>query len=127
MKGKDKGGKPRQPHSERAGEAELGSGVRAALYRALQELTCSRCGGVIWESDLFTRETGRASELPLIRLCLGCVPFKVGDDLLDSLLAPEGGGELSPPVSTAGVMEKAMSRLGPALDACRRRCKDTAR
>jgi hypothetical protein len=95
MKGKDKGGKPSQPHSERAGEAEPGSGVRAALYRALRELTCSRCVGVIRESDLFTRETGTASELPLLRFCRGCVPFKVGGGLLDSLLAPEGGGELS--------------------------------
>ena len=127
MKSKDKDGKHGRPHSERAGEAVLSSGGRATLYRALLELTCSRCGGVIREGDLFTRESGTASELPLLRLCRGCVPFKVEGGLLDSLLLPEDGGELLPAVSTAGVREKAMSRLGPAVDACRRRRKETAR
>ena len=96
MKGKDKGVKRGRPHSEMAGEAVLGSGGRATLFRALLELTCSRCGGVIREGDLFTREIGPASELPLLRLCRGCVPFKMEDGLLDSLLLPEDGGELLP-------------------------------
>ena len=127
MKGKEKGGKPGRPHSERAGEAVLGSGGRAGVYRALRELPCSRCGGVIREGDLFTREAGPASELPLLRLCRGCVPFKVGGGLLDSLLAPEGGAELPPAVSTADVRAKVLSRLGPALDSSRRRRKGPAR
>jgi hypothetical protein len=127
MEGKNKGGKRGRPHSERAGEAALGSGGRATLFRALLELTCSRCGGVIREGDLFTRGHGTASELPLLRLCRGCVPFTAGGGLLDSLLAPEGGGEPPPADSTADVREKVMSRLGPALDACRRRRKETAR
>src|SRR5215213_4787273 len=110
MERKYKVGKRGRPHSERAGEAVLGSGGRATLYRALRELTCSRCGGVIREGDLFTREAGPASELPLIRLCRGCVPFKAGGGLLDSLLAAEGGGEGSPAVPSAEVREKAMSR-----------------
>src|ERR1700749_4734954 len=123
MKRKNKDEERGRPHSERAGEAALSSGGRATLFRALLELTCSRCGGVIREGDLFTREHGPASELPLLRLCRGCVPFKVGVGLLDSLLAPEDRGELLPTVSTAGVREKVMSRLGPALDASRRRRK----
>lgn len=127
MKRKNKDEKRGKPHSERAGEAVLSSGERATLFRALLELTCSRCGGVIREGDLFTREHGSASELPLLHLCWGCVPFKVSGGLLDSLLAPKDGGELLPTVSTAGVREKVTSRLGPALNACRRRGKETAR
>lgn len=127
MQGKDKSGERGRPHSERAGEGELGAGGRAAVYRALRELPCSRCGGVIEEGNLFTREVGLAGGLPLLRLCRGCVPFKLGGGLLDSLLAPEGGGEPSPTVSTTDVREKVMSRLGPALDACRRRRKETAK
>ena len=127
MKGKGRGGERGRPHSERAGEAVLGSGGRAALYRALRELPCSRCGGVIGEGDLFTREAGPASELPLLRRCRGCGPFKVGSGLLHSLLVPECGDEVLPAVPTADVREKVMSRLGPALDACRRRRKEPAR
>lgn len=127
MEGKDKEGKRGRPHSERAGEVVLGAGLRAAVYRALRELPCSRCGGSIPEGDLFTREQGPASELPLLRRCRGCVPFKAGGGLLDALLAPEGGAELSPAVCTADVREKVMSRLGSALDACRRRRKEPAR
>jgi hypothetical protein len=127
MKGKDKGGKRSQPHSERACEAALGSGERAAVYRALRELSCSRCGGVISEGELFTRESVPATGLLLLRRCRGCVPFTAGGSLLESLLTPEGGGNLSPVVSTEDVREKVMSRLGPALDACRRRRKEPAR
>jgi hypothetical protein len=126
MKKKGRGEERGRPHSERAGEAVLGSGGRAAVYRALRELPCSRCGGVIGEGDLFTREAGPASELPLLRRCRGCVPFKAGG-LLDSLLAPEGGGEPLPAEASADVREKVMSRLGPALDASRRRRKETSR
>ena len=127
MKREDKGGKRGRPHSERAGETVLGAGIRAVVYRALRELPCSRCGGSIPEGDLFTREQGPASELPLLRRCRGCVPFKAGGGLLDALLAPEVGAESSPAVSTADAKEKVMSRLGPALDACRRRRKEPAR
>jgi hypothetical protein len=68
-----------------------------------------------------------SSELPLLRVCRGCVPFNVGGGLLDSLLAPDGEGELLPAGSTEDVREKVMSRLGSALDACRKRRKETAR
>jgi hypothetical protein len=126
MKSKDKDEERGRPHSERAGEAALNSGGQATLFRALLELTCSRCGGVIREGDLFTREHGPASELPLLRLCRGCVPFTAAGGLLDSLLLPEDGGELLPAISTEDVREKVRSRLGPVLDACRRRRKETA-
>lgn len=127
MKGRDERGKRGRPHSERAGEGVLSAGGRAVLYRALRELSCSRCGGVIREGDIFTREAGTVGELPLRRRCRGCVPFKAAGGLLDALLAPEGGGEVSPAVPTADVREKVLSRLGPALDACRRRRKETDR
>ena len=76
------------PHSERAGEAMLDAGTRTTLYRALRELSCSRCGGVIREGELFTREAEPASGLPLVRVCRGCAPFSRRGGLLDALLAP---------------------------------------
>lgn len=109
------------PHSERAGEAVLATGERAALYRALRELSCSRCGGVIREGELFTREAEAASGLPLVRLCRGCAPFSRGGGLLDSLLAPGGEEESCPTAAPDDAREKVMSRLGPALEAGRRR------
>ena len=117
--------RPGQPHSERAGECVLGSGERATLYRALRELSCSRCGGAIGEGDLFTREAESVSGLPLVRLCRACAPFSTGGGLLDALLAKEGGGEPTPAAAPADVSEVS-SRLGPALAACRKRRGGTA-
>jgi hypothetical protein len=108
------------PHSERAGEARLAAGERASLYRALRELSCSRCCGVIREGELFTREVGRAAGLPLVRLCRGCAPFTTGGGLLDALLAPDGE-ETRPAAAPSDAREKVMARLGPALKAGRRR------
>ena len=109
------------PHSERAGEAVLATGGRAALYRALRELSCSRCGVVIREGELFTRGAEPAAGLPLVRLCRGCAPFSKGGGLLDSLLAGGGGEESRPAPAHGDAREKVMSRLRPALDAGRRR------
>jgi len=109
------------PHSERAGEAMLDTGTRAALYRALRELSCSRCGGLIREGELFTRESEPASGLPLVRNCRGCAPFSGGGGLLDALLAPGGGEESRPTAERGDTGEKIMSRLGPALAAGRRK------
>jgi hypothetical protein len=109
------------PHSERAGEAILVTGERAALYRSLRELSCSRCGGVIREGELFIREAEPASGLPLVRLCRGCAPFSEGGGLLDALLTPGGGEEPRPIPAPSEVREKVMARLRPALAACRRR------
>lgn len=108
------------PHSERAGEAVLASGEKAALYRALRELSCSRCGGVLRVGDLFTRAVEPASGLPLVRLCRGCAPFSKGGGLLEALLTPDDEG--SRPAPAAGeAREKLLARLGPALAAGRRR------
>jgi hypothetical protein len=110
------------PHSERVGEAVLATGGRATAYRALRDLTCSPCGNVIREGDLFIREAEPASGLPLVRLCRGCAPFSTGGGLLDALLALGGGGEESrPTAASVEAREKIMSRLGPALEASRRR------
>lgn len=109
------------PHSERAGETMLDTGTRAALYRALRELSCSRCGGVIREGELFTREAEPASGLPLVRICRSCAPFSSGGGLLDALFAPGGGEESRPTAARGDAREKVMSRLGPALEAGRRR------
>lgn len=109
------------PHSEKAGEAALATGRRASVYRALRELTCSPCGNIIREGELFTREDKHASGLPLVRLCRVCAPFDAGGGLLDALLST-GSGEDSPPTPTpADAREKVLSRLGPALAAGRRR------
>jgi hypothetical protein len=109
------------PHSEKAGEAVLKTGKRATVYRALQDLTCSPCGNIIAEGELFTREAESASGLPLIRLCRLCAQFTMGGGLLDALLAPPRGEESRPTAVVGDVHEKIMSRLGPALAASRRR------
>ena len=108
------------PHSERAGEGEPDTGERAP-YRALRELSCSRCGGVIGEGELFTREAEPSSGLPLVRLCRGCAPFPRGGGLLDALLAPGGEENSRPTPANDDVREKVLSRLGPALEVSRRR------
>jgi hypothetical protein len=109
------------PHSERVGEATLATGKRATAYRALLELTCSPCGNIIREGELFIREAEPASGLPLVRLCRGCAPFTTGGGLLDALLAPGGGEESRPTAATGDAREKVMARLGPALASGRRR------
>jgi hypothetical protein len=109
------------PHSERAGEAVLTTGERAALYRALGELSCSQCGGAIREGELFIREAEAASGLPLVRLCRGCAPFSERSGLIDALLAPVESEESRPTPAPGDAREKALTRLGPALELSRRR------
>jgi hypothetical protein len=109
------------PHSERAGEAVLAAGGRAALYRALRELTCSRCCGVIREGELFTRDAEPASGLPLVRICRGCAPFSKAGGLIEALLAPGGSEEIRPADDVGDARAKVLSRLGPALELSRRR------
>lgn len=110
-----------KPHSERVGEAVTATGEQVMLYRALRELSCSRCAGLIRERELFTREAEPSSGLPLLRLCRGCTPFTAGGSLLDALLEPARGEGPRPSAAPGGVREKVMSRLGPALAAGKRR------
>jgi hypothetical protein len=112
--------KPGRPHSERAGEGLLASGARATLYRALLDLNCSRCGGLIREGTLFTREAEAFSGLPIVRRCRACAPFRVAGGLLEALLAPEGVAQTRD-ASAEGAREKALARLAPALASCRKR------
>ena len=99
----------------------LATDERAAVYRALRGLTCSTCGKVIPEGEFFTRKAEPSSGLPLVRLCRGCAPFTTGGGLLDALLAADAGEESRPTATPGDVSEKAMARLGPALEAGRRR------
>ena len=115
-----RGARRGSPHSERAGEAILASGGRAGLYRALRESSCSRCCGVIREGELFTREAEPASGLPLVRVCRGCAPFTAGGGLLDALLAPSVEEERPTP-APGEARQKVLARLGPALEAGKRR------
>lgn len=108
------------PHSERAGEAVSATGERAALYRALRELTCSPCGNIIGEGELFTREAEPASGLPLVRLCRGCAPLLTSGGLLDALLATDSV-ETRPATAPSDAHEKVMVRIGPASSAGRPR------
>ena len=112
--------KPALPHSERAGEAMLGSGGRATVYRALRDLPCSRCARVIRRGDLFTRDADRATGLPLVRRCRACVPFKTRGGLLDNILQAAAEPETKPEAARPDLQEKVLSRLGPALNAGRR-------
>jgi len=109
-----------RPHSERAGQGLLASGARATLYRALVDLTCSRCGGVIGEGALFTRDAEAFSGLPLVRHCRACAPFKSPRGLLEVLLAPEGA-DAARAAAPPGASEKALARLAPALASRRKR------
>lgn len=109
------------PHSESAGEAVLVTGERATAYRALRDMTCSPCGSIIREGELFTREAEPASGLPLIRLCRGCAPLTTGGGLLKALLAPARGDESRPTPAPGDAREKVMTRLGPSLEFSRRR------
>lgn len=109
------------PHSERVGEGSPPTGGRVNVYRALRELTCSPCGKTIREGELFTREAEPVSGLPLVRLCRDCAPFTTGGGLLDELLAPGGVEESRPSPAPDDAREKAMSRLGPALAAGKRK------
>lgn len=109
-----------RPHSEKAGEANLKSGERTAVYRALRELTCSRCGGPIREGETFTREAAREGGPPLVRRCGSCVPFTPVGGLLDALFTDEGSRESAPSSVSEDVREKVRSRLGPALAARRK-------
>ena len=115
-----------QPHSERACEAVFDSGAQATLYRALRDLTCSRCAGTIREGELFSRELDRAGLMPLVRRCRTCVPFSVAGGLLEALLTPEASGGAAPASPMAEAKEKMLSRLGPVLAACRKE-RDTDR
>jgi hypothetical protein len=99
----------------------LDTGRPAALYRALRELSCSRCGGVIREGELFIREEEPASGLPLVRLCRACEPFSRVSGLIEKLLAPAESDGSRPAAETGDAREKVMSRLGPALTLSRRR------
>ncbi len=113
-----------RPHSERGGEALLEAGERAELYRALRDLSCSRCGVLIREGDLFTREAEPASGLPLVRCCRACVPFKPCGGLLDALFTAEDAGAATPTEAAEAAREKMLSRLGPALAAREKRGGD---
>jgi hypothetical protein len=112
--------KPARPHSERAGEGLLASGARASVYRALLDLNCSRCGGLIREGTLFTREAEAFSGLPIVRRCRACAPFSAAGGLLEALLAPEGVAETHE-ASAQSAREKALARLAPALASTRRK------
>ena len=115
------GMKERTPQSEKAGEGVLDTGGPAALYRALRELACSRCCGVIREGELFTREEEPGSGLPLVRLCRACEPFTRVSGLIDKLLAPVESDGSRPAAEAGEAREKVWSRLGPALGSGRRR------
>lgn len=111
----------RTPQSERTGEAVLARGGRAALYRALRELSCSRCCGAIQEGELFTREGEPASGLPLVRLCRACEPFTTAGGLIEKLLAPVESDASRTAPATDDAREKVLTRLGPALAQSRRK------
>ena len=104
-----KGGRP---HSERVGEAVLAMGERATAYRALRGLTCSPCGDIIREGELFTREAEPASGLPFVSLCRDCAPFTTGGGLLDALLSP-GAGEESRPTAAHDDLRKRTCFISP--------------
>lgn len=107
------------------GSAEGGGGKEVPVYRALRTLLCSSCGATIGEGALFTRRALVGGGLRVAAQCRECAPFVPRDDgekgrqrspLLESLLAPETGGEIV--VEHRQSEQRAESlrkRLGPAL------------
>ncbi|HEY0404740.1 MAG TPA: hypothetical protein VGC89_03380, partial [Pyrinomonadaceae bacterium] len=130
--------------SEIIGQALFGDGAQAAVYRALRQLVCSRCGGVVAAGEMFTRDRkGGQQGLRLWPRCRRCVPFALDtgkqarSPLLQSLLNPtqqqqaatENRGK--PDHATNDERQKAEDerqrvdeamrrRLGPALERARR-------
>jgi len=83
--------------SHRVGRATLLNGVGTTAYRALVDIECATCGGVIAPGDLFSRRTQRtphhepgALELTTTEpLCLICRPLRLEENA--DRPAPLGG------------------------------------
>jgi hypothetical protein len=81
--------------SEIIGQALFGDGAKGTAYRALRPLVCSRCGGLVADGEMFTRDHASGQQgLRLWPRCQACVPFALDagkptrSALLQSLLTP---------------------------------------
>jgi hypothetical protein len=117
--------------SEIVGDAILKSGETQSAYRALRQLICARCCGIINTGDYFTRKPLHGIPMPISPRCQECEPFELKlyetetprekSELLSSLL--ETDNPVSQPTTTdkKEVEEKFLSRLGPALEKTKRK------
>ena len=110
--------------SEIVGEADSPDGSKVMVYRALRQLFCAACDGIIREGGLFTRRALPGQGLRILPRCRGCKPFtppgyaEVQSALIESLLTPpdpEAQTEGGTPARREDLTEAVMKRLGPAL------------
>jgi hypothetical protein len=117
--------------SEVVGTGEGADKSSVTVYRALRQLICAPCGGMIAEGTLFTRRSFHGQGLRILPRCQKCAPFTLSLDMeterprsamLDALLAPQSEPEADSCFSTSkaegkrdAVREAVARRLGPAL------------
>jgi hypothetical protein len=114
--------------SEIVGTGEGAGRSCVTVYRALRQLICAPCGGMINEGTLFTRRSLQGQGLRILPQCQKCAPFNLSMDgdarrprsiMLDALLAPlseqEADSSLKEEVAQDAVREAVAKRLGPAL------------
>jgi hypothetical protein len=131
--------------SEIVSRGKLKSGDSTQVYRALQQLICSTCGGEIAQDALFTRRSVKGFGLNIMPQCRKCAPFTLQQDkreksaLLQALLreeSPDSSRRDSVPASISQdeaasaqeegrkhAAEEVRRRLGPALKRGRRKFK----
>ena len=123
--------------SEIIGQAIFGDGAQATAYRALRQLFCASCGGVVAAGEMFTRDRHAGQGLRLWPRCQACVPFAFApggtqprSPLLKSLLTPteqeettnvkRGLKEREENDERRKTADAMRQRLGPALERARR-------
>lgn len=80
--------------SEIVGEADGADGSKVTFYRALRQLFCAACDGIIREGGLFTWRTLPGQGLRILPRCRGCEPFtppgtaRLQSALIEALFTP---------------------------------------
>jgi hypothetical protein len=117
--------------SEIVGTGEGAGETCVTVYRALRQLICAPCGGMIVEGTLFTRSSFHGQGLSILPRCRKCAPFTLSLEreaerprsaMLDARLAPQSEPEADSCFSSSkaeverdAVREAVAQRLGPAL------------
>src|SRR5215213_603679 len=106
--------------SEIVGRGTDAVGKQIAVYRALRQLMCARCGAEINCGELFTRH--KSGRIEISPRCRKCAPFtqktSSSSSLMRELLEPSAEEKPAQPVSLdrrQQVAKEVERRLGPAL------------
>ena len=112
--------------SEIVGRADSAGRSNVVVYRALRQLLCAACGGMIEEGAMFTRRSLTWQGLRILPKYRKCAPFELktgneeerqGSSLLKALLAPQEESRRNgrPRRRQEAVRKAVENRLGPAL------------